>query len=44
MSEEVQQKDKKLIPAENRLRKLELRTLGDLIQMLKIMNNMDKCN
>jgi ribonucleases P/MRP protein subunit RPP40 len=51
----IQQRATKLIPAirnlsyENRLRKLELTTLkdrrlkGDLIQMFKIMNKMDKC-
>ena len=56
MIEQVQQRAKKLIPAirtlsyENRLRKLELTTLkdgrlrGDLIQMFKIMNKMDKCD
>ena len=56
MIEQVQQRATKLIPAirnlsyENRLRKLELTTLkdrrlrGDLIQMFKIMNKMDKCD
>ena len=56
MIEQVQQRATKLIPTirnlsyENRLRKLELTTLkdrrlkGDLIQMFKIMNKMDKCD
>ena len=56
MIEQVQQRATKLIPAirnlsyENRLRKLELTTLkdrrlrGDLIQMFKIMNKMEKCD
>jgi ribonucleases P/MRP protein subunit RPP40 len=53
--EQVQQRATKLISAirnlsyENRLRKLELtlkdrRLRGDLIQMFKIMNKMDKCD
>jgi ribonucleases P/MRP protein subunit RPP40 len=54
MIEQVKQRATKLMPAirnlsyENRLRKLELTTLkdrrlrGDLIQMFKIMNKMDK--
>jgi len=50
MTEQVQQRATKLIPAiknlsyENRLRKLDRRLSGDLIQMFKIMNKMDKCD
>jgi ribonuclease P/MRP protein subunit RPP40 len=54
MIEQAQQRAEKVIPAirnlsyENKLRKLEIITLkdrrlrGDLIQMFKIMNKMDK--